>query len=273
MITGPVEKAQKRGVNVHLDQYPYTATSSGFTSSFPSWAFEGGKEEFLKRLKDKKTYNRIKNYIIERRLTSTKGIDKLETIYIASYKKNPDYQGKNLKEILISRGQKPTIQNGVNLIIEIEKNGGASGVFFQMDEKDVQYLMKLSYTMHASDGAVRVFGEGVPHPRNYGTFPRVISHYVREKGVLNLEEAIRKMTSLPAQVFSLKDRGLIKEGMFADITIFDYENIKDKATFSNPHQYGEGFSYVIVNGKIVIENDKYTGELPGMVLYGPGKNN
>ncbi len=127
--------------------------------------------------------------------------------------------------------------------------------------------------MHASDGAVRVFGEGFPHPRNYGTFPRVISHYVREKGVLNLEEAIRKMTSLPAQVFSLKDRGLVKEGMFADITIFDYENIKDKATFSNPHQYGEGFSYVIVNGEIVIENDKYTGELPGMVLYGPGKNN
>ena len=273
MITGPVEKAQKRGVNVHLDQYPYTATSSGFTSSFPSWAFEGGKEEFLKRLKDRKTYNRIKNYIIERRLTSTKGIDKLETIYIASYRKNPDYQGKNLKEILISRGQKPTIQNGVNLIIEIEKNGGASGVFFQMDEKDVQYLMKLSYTMHASDGAVRVFGEGIPHPRNYGTFPRVISHYVREKGVLKLEEAIRKMTSLPAQVFSLKDRGLIKEGMFADITIFDYENIKDKATFSNPHQYGEGFSYIIINGKIVIENDKYTGALPGMVLYGPGKNN
>jgi len=272
MITVPIEEAKKRGVNVHLDQYPYTATSSGFTSSFPSWAFEGGKKEFLKRLKDRETYNRIKNYIIEKRLTSTKGIDKLETICIASYEKNPDWQGKNLTEILISRGQKPKIQNAADLIIEIEKNGGASGVFFQMDEKDVQYLMKLAYTMHASDGAVQVFGEGVPHPRNYGTFPRVISYYVRKKGVLSLEEAIRKMTSLPAQVFSLKDRGLIKEGMFADIAIFDYENIKEKATFSDPHQYGEGFSYVIVNGEIIIENDKYTGERPGMVLYGCGKD-
>lgn len=270
-ITEPVEQAKKRGVKVFLDQYPYTATSSGFTSSLPSWAFEGGREKFLERLKDKDAYKKIKSFVIERRLTSTKGINKLETIYITQSENYSDYEGKNLQEILISRGEKPTIDNGADLIIEIEKNGGASGVFFQMAEKDVEELMKLPYNMHASDGSVQEFGKGVPHPRNYGTFPRVIAHYVREKGVLSLEEAVRKMSSLPAQTFRLKDRGMIKEGMFADITIFDYETFRDKATFSDPHQYSEGLHYVIVNGCLVVENNEHTGKRCGMVLYGPGK--
>jgi N-acyl-D-amino-acid deacylase len=125
-----------------------------------------------------------------------------------------------------------------------------------MDEKDVEILMKLTYNMHASDGGVQEIGRGVPHPRNYGTFPRVISFYVREKGVLSLEEAIRKMTSLPAQVFKLKDRGLLKEGMYADICVFDLEN---------------GLSAVIVNGKIAIEDYEHTHTKSGMILYGAGK--
>lgn len=271
-ITNPVEKARRRGVEVTLDQYPYTATSSGFTSSFPSWAFEGGKEKFLERLKDRETYETIKSYIIQRRLTSTKGIDKLETIYISSYENNPEYEGKNLQEILVSQGKDPTVENGGDLIIDIEKDGGASCVFFQMDERDVEELMRLPYNMHASDGAVRELGIGVPHPRNYGTFARVISHYVRKKGILFLEEAIRKMTSLPAQTFRLRKRGLIREGMYADITVFDKELFRDRATFSDPHQYSQGLAYVIVNGEVVVENDKHTGKRPGMILYGPGKD-
>lgn len=270
-IIKPVEEARQRGVEVTLDQYPYTATSSGFTSSFPSWAFEGGKEKFLERIKDQKSYEEIKTHIIKRRLTSIKGIDKLETISIASCNKFPEYEGKNLREILSSKGKKPTVDEAADLIIDIEKNGGASGVFFQMDEKDVESLMRLSYTMHASDGAVEVIGRGIPHPRNYGTFPRIIARYVREKRIISLEDAIRKMTSLPAQTLRLKERGMIREGMYADITIFDWNTFEDKATFSDPHQYSQGLIYVLVNGELVVDRGKHTARLPGMILYGKGK--
>ncbi len=270
-ITKPVEDAHARGVRVFLDQYPYTATSSGFTSSFPSWVFEGGRDQFLERMKDPEVYAKVKAFIIERRLSSTKGINKLETIYIANSRNYRDYEGKNLQQILLAQGKQPTISNGADLIIDIEKNGGASCVFFQMNEKDVEELMKLPYNMHASDGSVQEVGRGVPHPRNYGTFPKVISYYVRERGVLSLEEAVRKMTSLPAQVFNLKNRGSLQEGMYADICIFDFENFKDKATFAEPHQYSQGLSYVIVNGKIAIQDYKHTHALSGMILYGNGK--
>jgi len=270
-ITKPVLEARKRGVEVTLDQYPYTATSSGFSSSFPSWCLEGGHEEFLKRLEDPENYKKIKQAIIERRLTSTKGINKLKTIYIARCKSNPEFEGKNLEEILLMLGKEPTVENGADLIIEIQKRGGAQGVFFQMDEKDVEALMKLPFNMIASDGAVQEFGVGVPHPRNYGTFPRVLGRYVREKKIISLREAIRKMTSLPAQTLRIRDRGLIREGMYADITIFDFKKIIDKATFKKPHQYPEGIIYVIVNGQPIIEKGKYNGKLPGMIIYGPGK--
>ena len=271
MITEPVERAQQRGVEVYLDQYPYTATSSGFFSSFPSWAFEGGTEKFLERLKDQEMRSKIKKHIIQRRLSSSKDINKLETIYIATYRKNPEYQGKNLSEILTMENKKPSVDNAVELIMEIQQNGGAQGVFFQMDEKDVEYLMKLPYTMHASDGEVQIKGKGVPHPRNYGTFPKVINFYVKEKKVLALEDAVRKMTSLPAKAFRLENRGKIKEGMFADIVIFDYERFRDRATFSDPHQYSEGLEYVIVNGEISVKDNQLTGTCSGMVIYGPGK--
>ncbi|NIM57606.1 MAG: amidohydrolase family protein [Candidatus Aminicenantes bacterium] len=271
-ITGPVEEARKRGVEVTLDQYPYTATSSGFTSSLPSWAFEGGKEKFLERLEDKEAFQKIKSFVIKRRLNSTKGINKPETIYIARSEKFPEYEGKNLQEILLSLGKKSTTDNAADLIVEIEKNGGASGVFFQMDEKDVEGLMGLPYNMHASDGGIRIKGEGTPHPRNYGTFPRVIAHYVRERGIIPLEEAVRKMTSLPAQTLRLNKRGIIKEGLYADLTIFDKNLFTDKATYPDPHQYSQGLMYVIVNGELVVEQGKHNGGLPGMVLYGYGKD-
>ncbi len=271
MITKPVEKARQRGVEVCLDQYPYTATSSGFASSFPSWAFEGGTQQFLKRLEHEELYKKMKEHIIQRRFTSTKGIDKTTTIYIAYYKKNPEYQGKNLHEILTLQGKEPNVDQAAELIIEIQKNGGAQGVFFQMDEKDVESLMKLPYTMHASDGGVQTKGEGIPHPRNYGTFSRVISYYVKQKKVIPLEKAVEKMTSLPAKAFQIKNRGKIQPGMFADIVIFDYERFKDRATFSDPHQYSQGLEYVIVNGEIVVKDNKHTEKLSGMIIYGQGK--
>ncbi len=269
-ITRPVEEARARGLEVYLDQYPYVATSSGFTSSFPSWAFDGGRERFLARLEDAADFTRIKNTIIQKRLVSSRGIDRLSTIYIASYQHEPGYQGKNLRELLMELGKEPTPDNAALLIIEIQKNGGAQGVFFQMDEADVESLMKLEYNMHASDGGIQIPGQGVPHPRNYGTFPRVIAHYVKNRGVLKLDEAIRKMTSLPAKAFRIQKRGRLEEGYFADITIIDFQRFSDQATFSQPHQYSQGLEYVIVNGKIVVEHEHLTGRLPGRVIYGPG---
>ncbi len=271
-ITKPVEDSRARGVRVFLDQYPYTATSSGFTSSFPSWVFEGGRDRFIERMTDPDIYAKVKAHIIDRRLKSTKGINKLKTISIANSRNYQDYEGQNLQQILVAQGKEPTISNGADLIIDIERNGGASCVFFQMDEIDVEDLMKLPYNMHASDGGVQEVGKGVPHPRNYGTFPKVISYYVRERGVISLEEAVRKMTSLPAQVFKLKKRGLLQKGMYADICIFDLEDFKDMATFAEPHQYSQGLSWVIVNGKIAVRDYKHTHAYSGMILYGNGKN-
>ena len=271
LVTGPVEEARARGVEVYLDQYPYTATSSGFTSSFPQEVFDGGKEQFLERLDDPDIYLKVKTHIIERRLTSRRGINRLQGIIIASCKAFPDFAGKNLEQILLLRQKAPTVENAADLIIEIEKAGGASGVFFQMDEADVETLMRLPYVMIGSDGAVQVSGQGFPHPRSYGTFPRVLGRYVREKGVLRLEEAVRKMTSLPAQGLRLKDRGFIGEGMWGDIVIFDAGTVEDAATFESPHQLSQGLSFVLVNGTIVFAQGKWTGLLPGHNLYGKGK--
>jgi len=271
VITQPVEEARARGTEVTTDQYPYTATSSGFGSSFPSWSLEGGTEELIKRLEDPEKYKLIKDAIIKNRLTSQKGINKLQTIYIGNYEENPDYEGKNLEEILIAEGKEPTVSNAADIIIEIQKNGGASCVFFQMIEDDIGDIMNLEYNMIASDGGIIEYGDGVPHCRSYGTFPRIIRKYVKEDKVISLEEAIKKMTSLPAQTLRITDRGMIKKELYADIVIFDIDKIKDTATYQQPHQYPEGINYVIVNGKIAAKNGEPTGKLPGKVIYGPGK--
>ncbi|MEW6455461.1 MAG: D-aminoacylase [Acidobacteriota bacterium] len=267
-ILKPILNARRRGIEVTTDQYPYTATSSGFSSSFPSWALEGGREKFIERIKDNENYKRIRDTIINNRLTSQRGINKLQGIYIVSYPYDRAFEGRNLEEILDMIGKKPTIENAADLIIEIEKNGGAQAIFFQMDEKDVEEIMKLPFNMIGSDGGVIKYGEGFPHPRSYGTFPRILSKYVREKNMIELEDAIRKMTSLPAQTLRLEKRGMIKEGYFADIVIFDPERIKDRADFSSPHRYPEGIKYVFVNGEIVAENGNHTRKFPGMILYG-----
>jgi N-acyl-D-amino-acid deacylase len=231
-ISGPVEKARREGIEVYCDLYPYTATSSGFTSSFPSWVFEGGEEKFRERLQDSEIYQKVKDFIIERRLRSERGINRLQAILIARCRQHPEYEGKNLEQILRMKGKEPTIEAAADLIIEIEKEGGAQGIFFQMDEADVAELMKLPYVMIGSDGEIQVLGQGFPHPRSYGTFPRVIGLYCREKKTISLEQAIEKMTSLPAAAFELEKRGSLKEGYFADITVFDPEKFRDEATFT-----------------------------------------
>lgn len=271
LVTEPVEAARARGVEVYLDQYPYTATSSGFTSSFPQEVFDGGREKFIERLADPAIYAKIKSHLIEKRLTSGRGINRLQSIIIANSRAFSDYAGKNLEQILRLRHEEPTVENAADLIIEIEKAGGASAVFFQMDEPDIETLMRLPYLMIGSDGECQVSGRGFPHPRSYGTFPRVLGRYARDKRVISLEKAVRKMTSLPAQALRLKDRGLIREGMWADIAIFDAGAVEDAATFENPHQLSRGIVRVLVNGRVVFVDGKWTGALPGRCLFGKGR--
>jgi N-acyl-D-amino-acid deacylase len=151
----------------------------------------------------------------------------------------------------------------------IEK-GGAQMVYFSMDENDLTRIMQYPFNMFASDAGIVQFGSGVPHPRAYGTNARVLGHYVREKKVLTLEEAIRRMTSLPAQKFQLRDRGLIREGLAADLVVFSEADVIDQSTFSKPHAYSKGFKYVVVNGTVVIEDGRHTGVRSGSVLHGPG---
>jgi N-acyl-D-amino-acid deacylase len=269
-ISGPVEKARREGIEVYCDLYPYTATSSGFTSSFPSWVFEGGEEKFRERLQDSEIYQKIKDFIIERRLRSERGINRLQAILIARCRQHPEYEGKNLEQILRMKGKEPTIKAAADLIIEIEKEGGAQGIFFQMDEADVAELMKLPYVMIGSDGEIQVLGQGFPHPRSYGTFPRVIALYCREKKTISLEQAIEKMTSLPAAAFELEKRGSLKEGYFADITVFDPEKFRDEATYGEPHRYASGLHLVVVNGQIVFEQGEMKPVFPGKILRGKG---
>lgn len=271
LITKPIEKARQQGLEIYMDQYPYTATSSGFTSSFPGWAVSGGNNAYVERLKNPDNHQKIITALIERRLTSERGIDKLKTIYVSRNTNHPEYEGKNLAEILELLGREQTNVNGAELIMEMQKEDRPRGIFFQMAEEDVATLMQKSYNMIASDGKVEIPGVEVPHPRAYGTFPRVLAKYVRELGVLSLSDAIRKMTSLPAQAMGFYERGVLKAGMFADIVIFNLKEIHDTATFQNPHQYPKGIHWIIVNGKIAAHEGKIVAKDVGNILYGSGR--
>ena len=188
--------------------------------------------------------------------------------YVASYRVSPEFNGKNIAEITRQVRGKKKVDDQIEQILEMYDKGGASMVYRSMSEGDVQNIMRQRFTMIASDSGVREFGAGVPHPRGYGNNARVLGHYVRDLKVVTLEDAIRKMTSLPAQTFNLRDRGQIREGFAADLVIFDPATVGDKATFEQPHQYAEGFSSVIVNGQVVFDGTKMTGVMSGQPLNG-----
>ncbi|MCW4051362.1 MAG: D-aminoacylase [Candidatus Bathyarchaeota archaeon] len=253
-----VEKYRDMGVDVTFDQYPYIASSTGLTALLPHWAHEGGAEKMLEHLNDPETRKKIKG---ELRLNY--GPDK---ILVTKAKNNPQYTGKNLQEIGEMMNKNPIDAMFDLLVME---NTQVPSVMFGMNEEDVRRVMQSPYGMVGSDGSA-ICPEGIwkemkPHPRLYGTFPRVLGHYVRE-GVISLQEALRKMTSAPAQRIRLNDRGFLREGYKADITVFDPATIKDEATFTDSQQYASGIPYVLVNGVPVIEKGKYTGALPGKTL-------
>ena len=260
-----IEEARYRGVEVTLDQYPYPASSTGLTVLFPPWFLVGGREELKGRLSHPETRQRIKEAIAYNIVHDRGGSD-IGNITITSFEADRSLEGKNLAEIARLRGWEPTPLNGAEIVMDMQLKGGGSAIYHCISEEDIEQIMRYRGAMVGSDSGITILGQGVVHPRNYGTFPRVLGTYVREKGVLTLEDAIRKMTSLPAQTLRLLDRGVLRVGAYADITVFDPKRVIDKATWENPHQYPEGIAYVIVNGKVVISKGKHTGALPGYVL-------
>jgi len=254
-----VEEGRKTGVDVTFDQYPYIASSTGLAALMPHWAQEGGADRLLERLGDPV----IRRKITEGPATVTRD---WQSVLVASAKNHPQYEGKTIKEVAELEGK--TEMDAVFDLLLAEK-AQVSIVSFGMSEEDVRRVMRSPYGMVGSDGSAvaprGILGRGKPHPRFYGTFPRVLGHYVRE-GVLTLQEAVRKMTSAPAQRLGIRDRGLLREGFKADITILDPERVKDEATFTDPHRYASGVPYVIVSGTVVIDNGEHTGALPGRPL-------
>ncbi len=263
-----VAEARARGVDVSIDQYPYTASSTGTAALFPQWAQAGGRKALLERLDAPEQLARIKAEIV-RRIRDERGGGDPGNVVLASCPFDQSLDGKSLADLCRERGLEASIENAAVVAVEIQRKGGCSAVYHAIGEEDVERILASPYTMIASDGGIPVFGEGVPHPRNYGAFARVLGRYVRERGVVTLEEAVRKMTSMPASRAGLFDRGVLRVGLAADIAVFDPASIADRADFARPHQYSEGVKHVFVNGKPVLLDGKVTSERPGQVLRGP----
>lgn len=265
---GMVRAARGKGMTVTVDQYAYPASSTSLDVRLPNWAVAGGRNEGRKRIADPATRERI---VAEMKQNlKDKGFKDYSFAYVASYTPNPEFNGKNIAEITQSTKNSKKVDDQIDQILEMYNKGGAAMVYRSMSEDDVRNIMHEPFTMIASDSSVREFNVGMPHPRGYGDNARVLGEYVRNQHLITLEDAIRKMTSLPAQTFSLRDRGQIREGFVADIVIFDDTAVGDKATFDKPHQYAVGFKSVIVNGQIVFDGEKMTGALPGQPLRGNG---
>ena len=273
---GEVQAARDRGVDITVNQYPYIASMTGLEMCIPSKYLEGTSQQVVERLKDPKVRSEIRQAIASGlpgwEDNEVKSVGGWHGVLVASLQKpeNKRYEGKRLDEVAEEMRKDP-LDALCDLLIS--EGGSAEAVYFGMSESDVELAMKQPWLGVGSDGVAvspAMTFMGKPHPRFYGTFPRVLGVYVREKEVLTLPDAIRKMTSFPAQITGLTDRGLLRPGMAADITIFDPKTVSDKATFQNPLQYPVGILYVVVNGVVVIDQGQHTGAKPGRVLYGRG---
>jgi N-acyl-D-amino-acid deacylase len=230
----------------------------------PSWALADGQEKIKERLKDPATRARIVADM-EKRLKEL-GHENYDYALVAGFRPDRSIEGKTITEVNASKGRPRTVKAEIDTILDLIEQGGAQMVYHSMGTDDVERIMKYPNTAVASDGGIREFGVGMPHPRSYGTNARMLAEYVRVRGVLTLEDAIRRMTSLPARTFGFKDRGLVREGFAADLVVFDPEKVQDKATFQNPHQYTEGFEFVLVNGRLIVDGAKLTQVRPGRIL-------
>lgn len=264
---GLVRDARARGLLVTVDQYAYAASSTSLDVRLPSWLQAGGFDEAKKRLADKATRERVVKDMKDALKRS--GFKDYSYAMVASYQADKSFNGKSIAEIAKQVRGKKDVSSQIEQILAMYEAGGAGMIYHGMSEDDVQRIMREPFTMIASDSGVRRVDESVPHPRGYGNNARVLGHYVRELKLISLEDAIRKMTSLPAQTFGLRDRGLVREGFAADLVIFDEKTVSDQATFVAPHQFPIGIDHVIVNGQVVFAAGSMTGLLPGAGLRGP----
>jgi N-acyl-D-amino-acid deacylase len=268
-LVATLEEAQARGVRLLCDQYPYNASNSWLACLLPYWAQAGGARAVGERLSDPKVRAHLRRDWEENRADweDRGGMREWSDVLVSDCAPRPEVLGKSIAEIAEAEGKDP-LEVAFDLI-EISE-GQVGCVWFDQLENNVQALMRHPAVVVGSDGSALaphgVLGQRRPHPRSYGTFPRVLGHYVREEKVLSLEEAVKKMTSLTAEHFGLTDRGAVREGAWADIVLFDAQTVADRATFTDPHQYPAGIPYVVVNGVAVIDQGQHTGALPGQVL-------
>jgi dihydroorotase/N-acyl-D-amino-acid deacylase len=263
-----VDSARNVGVNVMIDQYPYTASYTGCDILIPTWAQAGGDDEFLARMEDPALADSILAGIAYNIVTD-RGANDLGRIQFAIVDWDESLEGGTFADLADREGLEKTPENGARLMVDIVRRGGASCIFHAMDQGDVDAIMGHPQTMIASDGRLTAPGIGHPHPRWYGTFPRVLGVYVRERGVLDLETAVHKMSGMPARRMGLTDRGELREGWIADLVLFDPATVIDRATFEEPHQYPDGIPWVFVNGVAQIADGAFMDERPGRVLRKP----
>jgi N-acyl-D-amino-acid deacylase len=266
-----IDEARQRGVDATLDVYPYTASATNISAALmPTWSQEGSREDIVKRLRDPLTRRRILVDTIQIILEGRGGGD-AHNVLVSRCDWNPSLAGQRLDDVAAGRGMTRSLEDAADTALWLVQSGDCGGIYFAISEDDIQRVLKHPASMIASDGQVVVFGRASPHPRSYGTFARVLGRYVRDLKVLTLEDAIRKMTSFPAQRIGLTDRGVLREGMKADLVIIDPKTVRDVATFERPHQYAEGVSMVVINGQVAFENGAMTAARPGRVLFGPAR--
>jgi N-acyl-D-amino-acid deacylase len=258
-VIAALENARQRGLEITQDQYGYTASSTSTSTLVPKKYREDGK--FHRFYTNAETKAAMISEMLEPR--ERNGSDDYSYAYIAQYKKDKSLNGLNIAEAARKTRGSDSLAAQIETILKIQDNGSATAVFHGINEEDAVRFMQHSNTMFASDSGVRRYKEGVPHPRGYGNNARILGRYVREKQVLTLEEAVRRMTSLPAVTFGIADRGLIRPGGWADVVVFDPAKVQDNATYKDPHQYATGFKRVFVNGQAVVKEDKHTGARPG----------
>lgn len=259
-----LDAARSRGLLITQDQYMYTASSTGVSSIIPQEYREGKRDDFRKRIADPETKAKI-TARLKRQLRERNEPDYGYAV-IAYWSKDRSLNGMRLPDAAKKHLGSDSLDSQIELVFKIHASGGASGVYHKMIEDDLKRFQQNPFTMFASDSSIRKFNSGVPHPRGYGNSARVLARYVREQKTLGLEEAVRRMTSLPARMFQLKHRGAIRVGHWADLVIFDPEEVQDRATFEKPHQYATGFRYVFVNGQLVVRDDQHLGSRPGRTL-------
>ncbi|HET8549559.1 MAG TPA: D-aminoacylase [Bryobacteraceae bacterium] len=262
-----IEEFRREGVDVVVDQYPYERSSTTLSTTLPSWALADGNKAIVERLSSPETRARIIAEMLDG--LKRKGQQDYSYATVATFRPDTTLEGRTISEINVLKGRPRTPEAEAETILDLilaMDGGRVQMVYHTMGDADIDRILRYPHTAIASDGGVREFGLGVPHPRSYGTNARVLAEYVRRRRVITLEDAIRRMTSLPARTFGFRERGLVREGFAADLVLFDPARVEDKATYAKPHAYSEGFDWVFVNGVPVVEDDTPNAALPGRII-------